>query len=185
MWGFYLFYKNIGTFSIGFFSDNGKPIFWPGGLVKKIGDNWIVYNKQNSGIASNTVNCIEIDSSNHKWIGHPFSGLSIYREGGVLLTALENAAGLTFRLLQNFPNPFNNSTTISFSLGKASHIELNVYNALGQLVKILFDEEYQPGNYQVMWNDKDNSNRPLPSGVYVYTLRMGGGIISKKMLLLR
>ena len=85
-----------------------------------------------------------------------------------------------FRLFQNYPNPQNPFSTISFELPKASYVTLNVYNTLGQQVASLLNEQKQPGRYEIQF---DGSN--LPSGVYFYRLQVGLYSEMKKLLLLR
>ncbi len=83
-------------------------------------------------------------------------------------------------LSQNYPNPFNPSTNIGFSIAKTSNVELNIYDVLGNKIATLVNEQKNAGFYNV---DFDGSN--LSSGVYYYTLRNNGNLISKKMLLLK
>ncbi len=75
-----------------------------------------------------------------------------------------------FSLLQNFPNPFNPTTRITFSLPVAGEIEINIYNILGEKVDALIPGYLQAGDHYVTWNGTDNSGRGLPSGVYLYQL---------------
>jgi hypothetical protein len=86
----------------------------------------------------------------------------------------------TFALDQNFPNPFNPTTTINFSLGKASNVKLVVYNILGQQVSELVNEKMQAGSHTVQF--KANN---LATGVYFYRLEAGSYVDVKKMLLLK
>jgi M6 family metalloprotease-like protein len=90
-------------------------------------------------------------------------------------------------LYQNFPNPFNPSTAIRYSIPDAGHVLLKVYNMLGQEVATLVNANQQANTYEV---ELDGSN--LASGVYVYRLYVGGeggkgadAVISKRLLLLR
>lgn len=85
-----------------------------------------------------------------------------------------------FVLEQNFPNPFNPSTKISFGLSKSTNVVLKVFNNLGQEVATLVNESLQAGSYEANF---DASN--LPSGIYIYSLRTNGGVITKKMTLLK
>lgn len=85
-----------------------------------------------------------------------------------------------YKLYQNFPNPFNPTTLISYYLRQRSYVKLKVYDSLGSEVAILVNSAKEPGNYEVNF---DASN--LPSGVYIYTLQVNGFTDSKKMLLLR
>lgn len=85
-----------------------------------------------------------------------------------------------FALLQNYPNPFNPSTRIEFHIPKAEMINLKIYDLLGREVKSLVDQEMQPGVYTV---ELDATS--LASGIYFYTLKAGGFVSTKKMILLR
>lgn len=86
----------------------------------------------------------------------------------------------TFSLEQNFPNPLNPSTTISFVLPKSSFVTLKIYNVLGQLISTLVNERRAPGMYNVQF---DASN--LPSGVYYYRLSAGEFVQARKMLVIK
>jgi hypothetical protein len=85
-----------------------------------------------------------------------------------------------FSLSQNFPNPFNPTTTVQFCVPKAGFYTLKVFNVLGQEVANLFEKEIAPGNYTARFDAAS-----LSSGVYLYTLKGVGVAISKKMALLR
>jgi hypothetical protein len=91
-----------------------------------------------------------------------------------------NSLPTDFVLDQNYPNPFNPSTTINFSVNKASNVKLTVYNMLGQKVATLVDNFMNAGSYEV----KFNASR-LASGVYFYSLEAGSFKANKKMMLLK
>jgi len=90
-----------------------------------------------------------------------------------------------YSLSQNYPNPFNPSTTISYQLPKSGEVELKIYNMLGQEVRKLVDENQVAGQYTVQWDGRDYSSRTAASGVYLYRLKAGEFVETKKMLLLR
>jgi hypothetical protein len=85
----------------------------------------------------------------------------------------------------NYPNPFNPSTTISYSLGEQGNVKLNIYNIKGQLVKTLVSEVKEAGRYKVIWNGDDNNLGKVSSGVYFYRMETKTGCVVKKMLLLK
>ena len=85
-----------------------------------------------------------------------------------------------FSLEQNFPNPFNPSTVISFKLPVSSFVLLKVYDLLGEEIATLANGLKQPGTYKVTWNAVG-----LASGVYLYRLEAGSFIETKKLLLVR
>ncbi|MGB5530383.1 MAG: T9SS type A sorting domain-containing protein, partial [Ignavibacteriaceae bacterium] len=96
----------------------------------------------------------------------------------------------SFALKQNFPNPFNPTTNIEFSLPVAADIQLVVYNILGQQVASLINEQRSAGNHSVLWNANDSNGMKLSSGIYLYKLKASGVDGSefqeiKKMVLLK
>ncbi|MDI6804315.1 MAG: DUF3160 domain-containing protein [Bacteroidota bacterium] len=94
----------------------------------------------------------------------------------------------SFVLHQNFPNPFNSSTIISFSISEDlaySNVELNIYNIHGQVVKKLLKESLPARTYFTRWDGTDDSNKPVASGVYFYRLIVGNNLLSGKMSLIK
>jgi hypothetical protein len=86
-----------------------------------------------------------------------------------------------FSLGQNYPNPFNPSTTINYALPKASDVSIDVFNILGKKVATLVDQRKTAGSHSVQFQASN-----LSSGVYFYTLRVGGRVLkSKRMLLIK
>ena len=85
----------------------------------------------------------------------------------------------------NYPNPFNPTTTISFSLKQKTSVSLEIYNILGQKVCTLANGEFDSGNYSVPWNGRDGKNRPVSSGVYFYKMKAGKYTSTKKMIMMK
>jgi len=92
---------------------------------------------------------------------------------------------LLTQLGSNYPNPFNPSTTISFSNPEESNIEIIVYNNKGQKIKTLVNEVLSAGEHTVIWNGTDNRNAAVASGVYLYKMKAGNYTSIKKMILLK
>ncbi len=90
-----------------------------------------------------------------------------------------------FALAQNYPNPFNPSTAIKYDVPVQSLVTLNIYDALGRLVKSLVSELKEPGKYTVTWNGRNNYNQPAASGFYIYRIKAGNFSAVKKMLMLK
>ena len=88
-------------------------------------------------------------------------------------------------LRQNFPNPFNSSTKIEFQLTKASNVRIDIYNTVGQRIKILINQKMQSGQHRVQWGGTNNGGIPVSSGTYFYQLMVDNRLITKKMLLLK
>jgi len=85
-----------------------------------------------------------------------------------------------YSLDQNYPNPFNPETTIKYNLPENTHLNLSVYNSLGQKVADLFDNEQRAGVYEIKFNGRD-----LHSGIYFYTLKTKKFKATNKMLLIK
>lgn len=85
----------------------------------------------------------------------------------------------------NYPNPFNPSTTFSFSLLYADRVELAVYDAQGKRVRTLIDGVVPGGDTQVTWNGRDEEGRSLPSGTYFYRLRAAGLVYGRPATLVK
>ena len=101
-------------------------------------------------------------------------------------TSVENEIIPTKLELSNFPNPFNPSTTISFSIHEESNVELTIFNIKGQKTKTLANNEFTKGNHSIIWNGDDELSEPVSSGVYLYKLNVNGTTEAvKKCLLLK
>ena len=95
------------------------------------------------------------------------------------------APAYTFSLDANYPNPFNPTTTISYSIPKDNKVELKVYNIKGQLVKTLVKDQLEAGTHKAVWNGDNDTGKRVSSGVYLYRLESGGRAKVRKMLLLK
>ena len=91
----------------------------------------------------------------------------------------------SFELSQNYPNPFNPTATIQYALPKAVQVELKVFNILGQVVRTLVDEEKGAGYHQVVWDGTDQTGRPVSTGIYLYQIKAGDFVETKKMQLIK
>ena len=85
-----------------------------------------------------------------------------------------------YELSQNYPNPFNPTTTIKFSLPKASYVSLKIYNNVGQEVALLLSQYLSAGFYIT-----ELKAEAFPSGVYFYRLQAGSFMETKKLVLLK
>lgn len=92
---------------------------------------------------------------------------------------------LATALRQNFPNPFNPTTRIAYTLARSSRVALRIYDVSGRLVKTLVDGSMPAGNYEEIWNGTDNGGGRVASGVYFYRLSAPGFVSTRKMVLLR
>jgi hypothetical protein len=94
---------------------------------------------------------------------------------------------IDYSLSQNFPNPFNPTTSVKFSVPKDGFVTLKVYDMIGQEVATLFSGNAQRGTYTLNWNGKDNSGNYVSSGSYIYRMTANTGEFtqSKKMIFLK
>ena len=136
-----------------------------------------------------------VDMANHNFYlrsGSPCLGAG---EGGVNIGALgitattvsnvDSELPTTFELDQNYPNPFNAQTHINYQLPERSLVWLIIFNVLGQEVKTLVNEEKAAGHHTVLWDGKDNNNKPVGAGIYLYNMKAGNFISSQKLAILK
>jgi predicted lipoprotein with Yx(FWY)xxD motif len=86
---------------------------------------------------------------------------------------------------RNYPNPFNPSTTIAFVIPDAGHVDLQIYDIAGRLVRVLLSEQREAGSHEVVWDGTDDSGSIVASGVYFYNLAGNNQMRTRKMVLLR
>ena len=96
-------------------------------------------------------------------------------------TSEVNAYGLS----NNYPNPFNPSTVISYQLPVSGDVTLKVFDVLGNEIATLLDEYKPAGNYEIEFNVAQISRPEIASGIYFYQLKAGDFIETKKMILLK
>ena len=90
-----------------------------------------------------------------------------------------------FHLEQNFPNPFNPSTTIEYQLPTRSNVTISIYNSVGQLVRVLHPGELAPGTYRTVWDSKDEAGNSVASGAYFYQVKVGDAVQTKKAVFIK
>ncbi|HRS52891.1 MAG TPA: right-handed parallel beta-helix repeat-containing protein [Candidatus Marinimicrobia bacterium] len=91
-----------------------------------------------------------------------------------------------YRLLNNYPNPFNPSTTIAYDLQEESYVILTIYDIVGREIIRLVDNIQPAGSLKVIWDGKDSFGQIVPSGIYLYSLKTTSGFnATKKMAFMR
>jgi hypothetical protein len=91
----------------------------------------------------------------------------------------------SFRILGNYPNPFNPRTAIAFELPRAAHASVKLYDTQSRLIKVLFEQFAAAGRYELVWEGTNQSGETVGSGVYFYIVRFNGASKMGKMLLSR
>jgi hypothetical protein len=106
-----------------------------------------------------------------------------------LFTSVEVKPGeqlpMHYTLSQNWPNPFNPTTTIQFELEEKTDVQLSVFNLRGQLVNTIISGAYSAGTHIAVWNGKDASGRDAAAGIYFYHLKAEKNNLTRKMTLVR
>ena len=124
-----------------------------------------------------TLGKLDLDSSERAYLEQRLAELS----GSI---ELPRAVGLSLR--QNFPNPFNPSTSISFTVGTGgTEVSLNIYDIRGSLMRTLVDGFRDEGAHTVFWDGTDSRGRNISSGVYIYRLQTHEKSLTRKMVLLK
>ena len=103
-------------------------------------------------------------------------------------TAVAEAEGVVpaeFALAQNFPNPFNASTTIAFQLGLPSQVELAIYSISGQRVRTLISGSLPAGHHRLQWDGRNDRGEPAASGAYLYQLSASDFVATRQLMLLK
>lgn len=121
----------------------------------------------------------DIQGTNRIWDGNE-DGFAIidmgaYEYGSPPFVNIDNESNVPspkITLKQNFPNPFNPRTTISFSIQSDSKIELVIFNVKGQKIQTLAHNEYSKGLHSIVWNGDDEEGKAVSSGVYLYKLNV-------------
>ncbi len=96
------------------------------------------------------------------------------------ISALINDVPIEYALQQNFPNPFNNSTAINFSIPKTEFVSLKIFNPLGQEIKTIVEKQFSPGIYRYLWDATE-----FASGVYYYKIEAGEFVHIRKLILMK
>ena len=85
----------------------------------------------------------------------------------------------------NYPNPFNPSTTIDFTLKQSALTTIDIYNIRGQKVRSLFKDQLEAGRNAISWNGENDSLQSVGSGLYFYKITVGEESVKRKMLLMK
>ena len=90
-----------------------------------------------------------------------------------------------YKLIKNYPNPFNPVTTLRYDLPENSHVNITIYDMLGRQVKNLINQTQDAGYRSVRWNATDDYGKPVSAGIYLYQIQAGEFVQTKKMVLLK
>ena len=128
--------------------------------------------------------------------GNGTMDLAVTNDGSNSVTILKNDLATSvedkitsvpknFTLHQNYPNPFNPSTTIQYTLPKASNVVVKIYNMMGEEIRTLVNKHHGAGVQTLIWDSKNDRGKAVATGVYLYEIRVDDFSHTKKMILLR
>ena len=100
-----------------------------------------------------------------------------------LLHQAKRVRAVAYELTGNYPNPFNPSTTVGYQVGAAGLVQLEIFNVLGQRVRLLVDAEQTAGVYRVIWDGRDDDGVALAAGTYLLRMESGSFMQTRKMVL--
>ena len=112
----------------------------------------------------------------------------IYWDGGGAVSVIEDDYGklpTKYSLNNNYPNPFNPLTTISYDLPEDGFVNVTIYDMLGRQVKTLMDQTQDAGYKSLIWNATNDYGKPVSAGIYLYQIQAGEYNSTKKMVLLK
>ena len=135
---------------------------------------------RNEGLTNLNIQTLTLDNHGYVYAG---TGNGVWRRPLTEVTpVVENQIPIpsSFNLLQNFPNPFNPSTKIKYSIPQSANVSIKVFDIIGNEIETLVNEEKPVGTYEITWQAAN-----LPSGVYFYQLKASDYVSTKKMLLLK
>jgi hypothetical protein len=161
---------------------NKEKIETGGGISRFDGHTWQTWTTAD-GFPSNTVTCITVDSKNDLWVGMS-SGISRFSNHATQVMA--NTSMLNAMQISSiYPNPFNLSTAIEFTLLNSDKMSLIVYSVTGQKVRELVSGNLTAGKHTAFWDGRDDVGRPVSSGVYLTRLSTGQTEAMRRMVLLK
>jgi len=165
-------------------NDPSKIWLTTGGLFfsSDTGKTWT--EQENIDTTDNWGKDIAFYDNKHGWwlCGNPNGKIFYTSTGNQIVTNIkENLNYLTdFHLYHNYPNPFNPSTKIKYTVPQSSNVVIKVFDILGNEIETLVNEEKQIGTYEITWNAGS-----LPSGIYIYRLQAASFVETKKMILMK
>ena len=165
-----------------FLSQTGKA--WAVGFSGAIAlsEDWgYTWQTQKSGVYG-ALNGIHFINDSEGWIVGDYGTILHTTNGGITFVEEKQIDKMpsTYYLSNNFPNPFNPSTKIQYSVPQSARVQIRIFDILGNEIETLINEEKSVGTYELNWNAIG-----LPSGVYFYQIKAGKFIQTKKMLLIK
>ncbi len=184
--------------------DSSIALIWEDRFAGEF-DYYAVYSDTAEGFVPDISNFVGIvEASSQTFVHSPVSGCRYYRvnivdnagyaggysnEDGACIegttTGTQETPPPVNALGQNFPNPFNGTTTVTYSLAAAAHVTVKIYDTAGRLVRTLENADKAAGSHKIIWNGEDDSSRGAASGVYFIRLVAGDFDQTRKIIYLK
>jgi ligand-binding sensor domain-containing protein len=158
--------NEINTIAIG--PDNSIWFGTEKGLTHFDSKTWTTYTTFD-GLVYDSVLSLAFEKNDVLWVGTKY-GLSRFEQQ---TTDAEMSGPSRLTILHNYPNPFNLSTTIQYSLPSENHVELTIYDILGRKIITLVNEDLPAGDHSIIWNGKNNNGIKVGSGIYLCKFKAG------------
>jgi hypothetical protein len=168
------------------FTEDQNNVKWIGtdaGVCRFDGATWTTFNTTNSGLCNNNVNAIAVEKNNTIWFGTD-NGVSRYT-GEIIPAAVDDAPPQPLPLIRAFPNPFNPSTAIEYTLAEPGTARISIYSIAGQKVRELVTEDMSNGTHRTVWDGRDSRGKEVSAGVYIMRLKAGEAVATGKMTIIR
>lgn len=149
----------------------------PQGVSSFNGEIWQTFTT-GDGLVSNNVLDIGVDLDGSLWFATDH-GLSHYTGNNTIVKSGDNPVS-SFRLCQNYPNPFNPKTTIQYTVPSPCNVQLKILDILGREIDTIVNKRQQSGNYQIIYDGTH-----LSSGLYLYQIRAGNFVDTKKLMMIK
>jgi flagellar hook assembly protein FlgD len=133
---------------------------------------------------NNEIRAITIDADGNTWVGTLGGAVAMIRSENSQITAVAEMPS-AIELYSNYPNPFNPSTTISFTVPETGVVSLTIHDTLGRTVRTLVDGLVPAGAHEVVWDGRDEAGNVAANGVYFSRLQVGEAVRTGKMLLMK
>ena len=172
-------------YSIAADKNNNIWIGTDAGVSRFDGETWTTFDTENSGLCDNKVNAIAVEKNNTIWFGTE-NGVSKYT-GEIITTSVddEEQTPESIPLIKTYPNPFNPSTTIEFTLPESGFATISIYSMAGQKIRELTADFMPAGTHTLMWDGRDASGNAVSSGIYITRMKAGKYTATGRMVLIK
>jgi len=163
--------------------EGGKWFGTAGGLSRLFNDQWQSWTTA-TGLAGDSVNDITVDLDGSLWLATN-NGISHMIWPDAIIPEIEKGHSISALNMRIYPNPFNNSTCITFTLSQKENVSLYIYNIIGQKISTLYHSSLQAGIHEIFWDGTGSNGSSVISGIYFVQMQYGQRKICKKLMIIQ